>query len=305
MCQLLGMNCNNPAEITFSFEGFSERGGRTDEHKDGWGIAFYHGSGCRLFTDYLSSITSPLAEMIKRNPIKSRNVIAHIRKATQGTIVLENSHPFMRELWGKYWTFAHNGDLKAFHPSLNGIFHPVGETDSERAFCYLMEGLRRRFPECSASKLPGRAELFDAIAALTQEIAAHGIFNFMLSNGEVLFAHCSTNLHYVVREYPFSTANLVDCNRSIDFSLHNTRDDKIAVIATKPLTSNEVWSAFQPGELKMFLEGGLARNAAIPVAFEVPAATESDVRAQIAATTEAPGRKREKPSLALHFAVAI
>ncbi|MES2071964.1 MAG: class II glutamine amidotransferase [Pseudomonadota bacterium] len=300
MCQLLGMNCNNPAEITFSFEGFSERGGRTDEHKDGWGIAFYHGSGCRLFTDYLSSITSPLAEMIKRNPIKSRNVIAHIRKATQGTIILENSHPFMRELWGKYWTFAHNGDLKGYHPALDGIFHPVGETDSEHAFCYLMEGLRKRFPDCSASKLPAREDLFDAIAALTQEIAAHGIFNFMLSNGEVLFAHCSTNLHYVVREYPFSTAALVDCDKSIDFSLHNTPDDKIAVIATKPLTSNEHWAAFQPGELKMFLEGRLAREVFIPVRAQTEPPTG---KAPVAARS--PVRKRKKPTLALHFAVAV
>ena len=40
MCQLLSMNCNTPTDIVFSFTGFSERGGRTDEHKDGWGIAF-------------------------------------------------------------------------------------------------------------------------------------------------------------------------------------------------------------------------------------------------------------------------
>ena len=41
MCQLLGMNCNVPTDIVFSFTGFATRGGRTDEHKDGWGIAFF------------------------------------------------------------------------------------------------------------------------------------------------------------------------------------------------------------------------------------------------------------------------
>ena len=111
MCQLLGMNCNNPAAISFSFEGFSARGGRTDEHKDGWGIAFYKDAACQLFTDHLPSITSPVAERIRRDPIKSKNIIAHIRKATQGAVMLENSHPFMRRLWGQDWTFAHNGDL--------------------------------------------------------------------------------------------------------------------------------------------------------------------------------------------------
>lgn len=260
MCQLLGMNCNIPAAISFSFEGFSARGGRTDEHKDGWGIAFYRGAGCQLFTDHLSSITSPIAELIKRNPIKSRNIIAHIRKATQGPIVLENSHPFMRELWGQYWTFAHNGDLQNFQPPQDGQYHPVGATDSERAFCYMMDALRRRFPQQNCT--PPLTELFDAIAALALEIGSHGVFNFMLSNGEVLFAHCSTNLHYVARAYPFSTAKLIDCDLTIDFSLHNHRDDRMTVIATKPLTSNETWTAFRPGELKMFAEGQAATHAA-------------------------------------------
>ncbi|MFN9674127.1 MAG: class II glutamine amidotransferase, partial [Microcystis sp.] len=29
MCQLLGMNCNVPTDICFSFEGFCARGGKT------------------------------------------------------------------------------------------------------------------------------------------------------------------------------------------------------------------------------------------------------------------------------------
>ena len=45
MCQLLGMNCNTPTDVTFSFTGFAQRGGRTDHHADGWGIAFFEGAG--------------------------------------------------------------------------------------------------------------------------------------------------------------------------------------------------------------------------------------------------------------------
>ncbi len=47
-----------------------------------------------------------MAELIRNYPIKSRNVISHIRKATQGAVALENCHPFVRELWGRYWVFA-------------------------------------------------------------------------------------------------------------------------------------------------------------------------------------------------------
>ena len=46
MCQLLGMNCNTPTDIGFSFAGFRKRGGATDHHKDGFGIVFFEKSQC-------------------------------------------------------------------------------------------------------------------------------------------------------------------------------------------------------------------------------------------------------------------
>ena len=251
MCQLLGMNCNVPTDIVFSFTGFAMRGGRTDTHHDGWGIAFFEGAGVRLFVDHQAAVASPIAELIKRYPIKSRNVIAHIRKATQGQVALENCHPFVRELWGRYWVFAHNGDLKNFEPVLDGAFRPVGTTDSERAFCLILQSLRQRFGD----RHPERAELNAALEELVRQIAAHGTFNMMLSSGSELYAHCSTNLYYLVRQYPFVTAELSDEDVSVDFSEVTTPDDRVAIIVTQPLTTNEQWTAFQPGELKLFLEG--------------------------------------------------
>ncbi len=253
MCQLLGMNCNVPTDIVFSFTGFAHRGGHTDEHKDGWGIAFFEGAGVRLFVDHESAVASPVAELIKRYPIKSRHVIAHIRKATQGQVALENCHPFVRELWGRYWVFAHNGDLKHFAPALDGAFRPVGNTDSELAFCYLLQQLRRRFGDTP----PATGELTTAIDALTREIASYGVFNMMLSDGSALFAHCSTKLHYIIRQYPFAQAKLSDEDLSVDFSEVTTPNDRVAVIVTEPLTTNEIWLAFAPGELKVFVDGAL------------------------------------------------
>lgn len=251
MCQLLGMNCNVPTDIVFSFTGFATRGGRTDVHHDGWGIAFFEGAGVRHFVDHAAAVASPVADLIKRWPIKSKNVIAHIRKATQGRIALENCHPFVRELWGRYWVFAHNGDLKDFRPELNGAFQPVGNTDSEMAFCYLLQEMRRRF----GGTPPGLPELASALRELTGTIAAHGAFNMMLSDGSALFAHCSTNLHYIVRQHPFATAKLSDEDMTVDFSQVTTPNDRVAVIVTAPLTDNETWTQFGQGEMKVFVEG--------------------------------------------------
>ncbi|WP_409026562.1 class II glutamine amidotransferase [Janthinobacterium sp. SUN098] len=261
MCQLLAMNSSKPAALGFSFAGFAERGGRTDEHRDGWGIAYHSGSGCTLLTDHLAAIDSPLAAQVQQHPVKARNIVAHIRKATQGRIAPENTHPFARELWGKTWSFAHNGDLKTWRAPANAHYQASGDTDSEQAFCHLLARLRAQFPAGE----PARAALRAAIAEVAKDIAAHGTFNFILSDGELLFAHCSTHLHYVIREYPFSVAQLIDCERSIDFRQHNHLDDRIAVIATHPLTQNEDWLAFAPGELKLFAGGTLLpANDAVP-----------------------------------------
>ncbi|MCZ4304170.1 class II glutamine amidotransferase [Zoogloeaceae bacterium G21618-S1] len=251
MCQLLGMNCNVPTDICFSFTGFQARGGLTDIHQDGWGIAFFEGRGCRVFLDPRPSIESPVAELVRSYAIRSLNVIAHIRKATHGDINLENTHPFMRELWGQYWLFAHNGDLKTYAPEPTGRFQPVGTTDSERAFCQILNTLAQRYPDGP----PGAVELHEALRELATDIGAFGEFNFLLSNGDKLFAHCASRLSYIIRQAPFAEAHLTDQDVTIDFDRVTTPKDRVAVIATTPLTDNEAWHTIAPGTLLTFCEG--------------------------------------------------
>ena len=262
MCQLLGMNCATPTDITFSFRGFSQRAGITSDHSDGFGIAFFEDKACRLFVDNQSAVESPIAELVRNYPIKSRNVIAHIRKATQGKINLENSHPFSRELWGRQWIFAHNCDLKDFLPELSGRFTPVGNTDSERAFCYLLDQLVKRF----GYDEPKLDQVFDLLAEISPSIAEHGTFNFCLSNGQALFTYATTKLHWLVREYPFKPAQLIDIEVEVDFSQVTTPEDRVAVITTEPLTQNEEWTAFQEGEMILFRDGAKYRSQLTHVA---------------------------------------
>ena len=256
MCQLLGMNCATPTDVTFSFRGFSQRAGITSDHCDGFGIAFFEDKACRLFVDNQSAVESPIAEFVRNYPIKSRNVIAHIRKATQGKISLENAHPFSRELWGRQWIFAHNGDLHDFNPTLSGRFTPIGNTDSERAFCFLLDQLVQKF----AYHEPKLEQIFSLLAEVSPKIAEHGTFNFCLSNGQALFAYATTQLHWLVREYPFKPAKLIDLDVEVDFSQLTTAEDRVAVITTEPLTNNEQWTTFIPGEMILFQQGRPTRN---------------------------------------------
>jgi glutamine amidotransferase len=191
--------------------------------------------------------------MVRRYPIRSDNIVAHIRKATQGGVSLANTHPFVRELWGRYWVFAHNGDLKDFGPRLHAAFRPVGETDSERAFCWLMQELAK-----AHASVPTVAELTATLRELVPLAAAHGSFNFILSNGQALWAHCSTHLHFLIRQAPFGQARLQDEDLSVDFAELTAAQDRVVVIVTEPLTRDEAWTALAPSELRAFVAGSAA-----------------------------------------------
>lgn len=257
MCELLGMSANVPTDIVFSFTGLMQRGGRTGPHRDGWGIGFYEGRGLRLFQDPRASSESEVAQLVQRYPIKSEVVIGHIRQANVGRVCLANTHPFVRELWGRNWCFAHNGQLAGFQ-STPGFYRPIGDTDSEAAFCELLNRLRTEFAEARPVEtlLPS---LVGACAAFTR----HGVFNCLLSDGDWLFSFCSSKLAYITRRAPFGPAQLKDADMRVDFQAETTPNDVVTVLATEPLTENENWSLYQPGEWRLWRGGECVAQGAV------------------------------------------
>lgn len=251
MCELLGMSANVPTDICFSFASLIRRGGEKGPHKDGWGITFYEGKGCRTFKDPQACSYSPIAKMVQDYPIKSKAVIAHIRQANRGAVALENTHPFTRELWGRNWTFAHNGQLSNYQDLETDRFQPVGQTDSEYAFCYLINQLLKKYPQ----KPEDDIELFNFIKQCADKLNQLGVFNMLLSDGQYVFAYCSTNLHWITRKAPFSKAKLIDEDVEIDFQKHTSPNDIVTIIATQPLTSNETWYKLQANDALLFKDG--------------------------------------------------
>ncbi|MEW6984432.1 class II glutamine amidotransferase [Colwelliaceae bacterium 6471] len=257
MCELLAMSANVPTDICFSFSGLMQRGGNTGPHKDGWGVTFYEGKGCRSFKDPMPSAQSPIARLVTEYPIKSEAVICHIRQANSGGVSLENTHPFTRQMWGKNWTYAHNGQLNGFKEKLPVKWHiPVGTTDSEHAFCWLLDQLHIKF----AQNQPDDLALFTYIATLSAHINNLGVGNLIISNGQCLFAFCSNNLHWLTRRAPFGQASLIDTEVIVDFKQHTTDNDIVTVIATQPLTDNEQWFKMKPGDWLLFSSGELVTS---------------------------------------------
>jgi len=257
VCELLGMSANVPTDICFSFSGLIRRGGATGPHKDGWGIAFYEGRSLREFRDPQPSYVSEMARFVRDYPIKSRIVISHIRQANVGGVALENTHPFARELWGRIWCFAHNGQLSTYDDLVSSHFSPVGTTDSERAFCWLLGGIKDQLGSERAGMIDPLAEI---IKCHYDRLRERGVFNMLFSDSEHLFVYCSTKLSWITRRSPFGKATLHDEDITVDFEQVTTPNDVVTVIATEPLTRNETWHSMQSGELLVFKDGAVVRR---------------------------------------------
>lgn len=259
MCELLGMSANTPTDLCFSFTGLTQRGGNTGPHKDGWGVAFYEGKGVRLFHDPEPSATSPLAQLVQNYPIKSQIAISHIRQANVGEINLANTHPFIREMWGQYWVFAHNGQINGFK-ARSGPYEAVGDTDSEALFCDILNVIHANFDRHSDIK-----EIGQAIVELATDYNQQGVFNCLLSNSDMLFTYCGTKLSSITRRAPFGPAQLKDADMTVDFSAVTTPNDVVSIIATEPLTSDETWHIYAKDEWRLWKDGeviasGKAKN---------------------------------------------
>ena len=258
MCELLGLSANVPADIRFSFAGLRQRGGNTGIHSDGWGISLYEGRGSRSFHDPQPSYSSEVAHFFHTSAIKSKLIISHIRQANRGRVCLENTHPFTRELWGYDWVFAHNGQLKHIEKNKLEFYKPRGTTDSEYAFCYMMDKIRQAFPERPKKE----KELWQYIESLANEINQFGIFNFLLSDSKHMYAFCSNRMCWLTRQYPFGRAKLVDTGDVIDLSTSFSKDDVVTLIASHALTENEDWHCMKKGEFRIFNNGKSRQLAA-------------------------------------------
>ena len=256
MCQLLAMNSKNPADICFSFTGFRYRGGLTDDHTDGFGVAYFEPTGLRLYCDDHAAMESPIADLVSSTKIKALTTIAHLRKSDDS--LLRNAHPFTREIWGESWVFSHNGKMTIKEASDNDAIKQgatryyclVGDTDSEFAFCYLLNQLKERFEQ-----KPDDKTLFDFLTEQCRFLANYGLFNCLLSNGDWLLSYATTLLFYVTRQASFGSATLIDADVTIDFAQVNDKDDVITVVATTPLTSDEHWQQLAIDECVIFAKG--------------------------------------------------
>ena len=247
MCELFGLSAGSPMPAAEALRAFRARGGLAADNPDGWGLACWEDDILHLFKEPepagLSTLFGELCETVR-----SRLIVAHVRKARLPPInTLTNTHPFQRICCGKEWVFAHNGlvpeIVEVELANANPVCRPTGETDSEHAFCHLLGRIAQQFQH--APPTAGTAWL-ETVATVSEAVASHGKFNFLMSDGEYLIAYGHDRLHYVEERGrdPAGTPVLPS-----------------VMIATEPLDGREGWIAFAPGELRVYRLGRLAGHA--------------------------------------------
>ena len=262
MCELFAMSSSRAEDVSFSLDEFSRHGGLTDQHKDGWGIAYYEDNDARIIKEASSANESAYLHFIKHQGIRSKIIVSHIRLATQGEVSVRNTQPFSRELAGKRHIFAHNGDLSPFEEittSQGNRFNPIGNTDSELAFCYLMNKLTDIW---NVETQPNLAERYAIISAFAVQMRHYGIANFIYSDSDYIFIHShkrkapkdgkpfSPGLHILYRVCPLEPAG-----KSIDgLQLKYLQPQQVILVASVPL-SDENWQALDEGELRVLRNG--------------------------------------------------
>ncbi|MEZ5741776.1 MAG: class II glutamine amidotransferase [Burkholderiaceae bacterium] len=263
MCELFAMSSRHRSNVRLSLEEFSRHGGQSGPHKDGWGIAWYDAGDVRLLKEPLPAAQSDCIRFVQAHPFEARMAISHIRKATRGEIAQRNCQPFIRELGGAWHSFAHNGDLPGIATDdrlQSDAFRPVGETDSEAAFCALLEQLRPLWLAHQPPPLESRREIVAAFAARLRSL---GPSNFLYCDGDAIFAHADRRhqrdggirppgLWHLARRCPAT-----DVLTAEGLSIRSdalTQD--VVLIASVPLT-DEPWVPMAGGELLIARHGCL------------------------------------------------
>jgi len=268
MCELFAMSSRMPATLGFSLERLARRGGAEGPHRDGWGIAFYEGPDCLLLREPRPASESPLMRFMEHQGLRTRMALSHIRLATFGDRALRNTQPFLRELGGHMHAFAHNGDLPALlaepgDPS--APCQPVGDTDSERAFCGLLACLLPLW-RAARGAVPALADRLAIIAEHAAVLRRLGPANFLYADGDALFVHADRRTQmdgqirppglYLLQRCCWESApELADAG----VELKTVRQD-VALVASTPLT-DELWQPLGEGHL-VALAGGCCYDAA-------------------------------------------
>ncbi len=262
MCDLLGLTFNSSIMAKISLNIFQERG---ISNPDGWGLAYYTDTKLQIIKEAKSSVNNPLYDFME-NRINSQIIISHVRRSTRGKPSYLNTHPFYRHLAVNgityEYAFAHNGTLTDTNQIISKRYVPIGDTDSEQAFCFILDTLS------SKSTLQWDLKGFQFLESALREINdGQNTLNCIFSDGTHLFCYSDENDHnnglrFVRKVHPFGKVEFVSKDSTLGFvDITSDREDtseipsQIGYIISTRILTKDSWTEFCSGELIVFENG--------------------------------------------------
>lgn len=240
MCELLAMSSQKSTRLTYSLASLASHAKGVS--RDGWGVAYYQGLDVALYRDITSAEDSSTVKMLESSGPMTTLSIAYIRHATYGTIKLANTGPYTRELNGRMHVFSHNGNLTNLPPcSGRARFQPIGETDSEQAFCLLLERMSQL--NSPSNQLPSAEARIELVTATAKELRSYGPASFLYSDGDLLFAHADRRIQPLTKKVSAPALYLLECPL-VDSEINQG----VILLASVPL-SKEDWKPLPEGQV--------------------------------------------------------
>ena len=222
MCELLAISSEEPIKTNKYLKTFYNH---SKHHPHGWGLAVKDKNKYIIEKEPQKANDSiKLKEMLEKD-ILTDNLIAHIRLATLGNMVIENCHPFFKkDNLGRTWLLMHNGTI--FDGEKLEKYKKIqeGESDSERILLYIIDQINH-------TKSHSSTELLKLLDNLITNLAKNNKLNIMLLCNDLIIVH----------------ANYKN-------SLYYLKKPKTLLVSTKAL-SDEKWQLLEINKIIGFKKG--------------------------------------------------
>lgn len=284
--RLLAMSFDSAASPSITLRALAD--GEDLDAPYGWGFAWYpQGSPAALVVKDPSSVGENAMTTVLREweRFASTIFLCHVRGAAR-TLSERDTHPFSRSYAGRDWVFAHNGDLTGDLGALlplgeNPVFEPVGRTDSEHAFCWLMTKVR----EVGARRLADVG--WERLHGWLHELDTHGTANVLFTDGVDLVAHHDAegyNGLFLTRLVPPHESVLRADDLLVDLGDASDRTRSIVLLSTVPL-EGALFTPFVPGQTIVLRRGAFAWSSLDEARAGLPPLATSPARPLRAAPT--------------------
>lgn len=254
--RLMAMSFDSAASPSITLRALAE----VKEHDApyGWGFAWYPepARAAMVVKDPSSIGENAMTKVLREwERFASTVFVCHLRGAAR-TLEEQDTHPFARSFGGRDWCLAHNGDLFGdLHLALplddDGVFEPLGHTDSEHAFCWLLGRFRaaraRRLSDVPWATLHGWFRELDAL----------GTANFILTDGTDVVAYHDDERYnglYLARLLPPHEPRLEADDLVVDLRDAGDMSRTVALVSTQPF-QGAPWAPMAGGQMVVIRRG--------------------------------------------------